>query len=90
MLVDLHTRTLTFTEAKTLYTCGKCNGFITQSHELIVEKHDHVAHSGMGARTKPGKAERTLTKVTYSAQPPPNRGAGVPEEFLPENDDVGY
>jgi hypothetical protein len=82
ILVDLKKGLITFTDADVIYTCSKCNGFSAQDCYLIVERHDRVAHGGIGPAYRKEKAgKRPLRNLKYSARPPLNRGLGVPKSL---------
>ena len=50
IVVDLASRTITFSKACSLYQCAKegCAGFISSSRDDVTFEHNHVAHGGLG------------------------------------------
>jgi hypothetical protein len=80
VIVDLERKLIIFTDADVIFTCCKCYGFSARDRYLIVERHDYVAHSGLGPSYRQEKIiKRSLRNLKYSARPPLRRGLGVPE-----------
>jgi hypothetical protein len=78
VLVDLTRNLIDFPEAELIHTCAKCKGFSSQNWNLIVERHDCVAHDGISPsyRDEP-ITRRSLRHLKYSARPPRKAGLGL-------------
>jgi len=77
IVVDLAKKVIRFTEADCIFTCTKCYGFSTQAPGLILNRHDPVAHEGMGPSYRPERGtRRSLRKLKYSSRPPDHAGLG--------------
>jgi hypothetical protein len=78
VVVDLARKLIRFPQADVIYTCTKCKGFSTQDCYLIVERHDYVAHGGIGPGYRKERVTfRSLRNLTYRARPPAKRGLGI-------------
>ena len=64
ILVDLQKKTLTFKTEEEIYECTKdtCHGFYTNDLNLLMEKHNHAAHLGLGPSYRP------LRKLSFGYQ----------------------
>jgi DNA-directed RNA polymerase alpha subunit len=79
VVVDLKRKLITFTAADVIHTCTKCYGFSAQNPYLIVERHDRVAHGGIGPKRKREKIlRRSLRRCIYRTHMPVKQGLGLP------------
>lgn len=80
VLIDLKRKLITFTEADVIYTCSKCKAFSTQDPHVVMDRHDRIAHDGIGLSYRTEKInKRSLRKLKYRARPPLKQGLGTPE-----------
>ena len=76
--VDLTRKLISFCEAVCIYTCTKCKGCSACDWSLLVNRHDKVAHGGVGpAYRKERVTFRSLRTLEYSARPPLEAGLGL-------------
>ncbi len=82
VVIDLQRKLITFTDAEAIHTCSKCNGFSARDPHLIVERHDRIAHDGIGpSHRKEKTVRRSVRKLKYSLRLPLNQGLGILDKW---------
>ncbi len=73
LVVDLGSKTLSFSGSGPIYTCAKCHRFSTANHNLLVGPHNHAAHGGIEARLRwETSTTRALCTLEYRNRKPTN------------------